>query len=57
MPQVVPREHQTVPVCHGGDDVAAPPLEVFKARLDGARCSLSCWGAPSPQQGLELDGL
>jgi len=35
----------------------APSLEVPEVRLNGALGSLIWWGATSPQQGPELDGL
>ena len=37
--------------------VDTPSLEMLKARLDGAVGSLCWWGAASPWQGSELDGL
>ena len=38
--------------------VAAPSLEVFKARVDGALSSLVWWKMSLPMaEGLELDGL
>jgi len=37
--------------------VGAPSLEVLKARLEGARGSLSWWRHPAHRRGLELDGL
>ena len=37
--------------------VGAPSLEVLKARLDVALDSLSWWGQPSHNRGLELDDL
>ena len=39
------------------DAVDAPPLEVLKARLDGALGSLSLWVAASPWQEVGQGGL
>ena len=35
--------------------VAAPSLEVLKAKLGGVLGSLIWWRATSPQQGVEID--
>lgn len=34
-----------------------PSLEVFESRLDGVLGSLTWWGTPCSQQGLEQDDL
>jgi len=40
-----------------GEAVAAPSLEMFKARLDGALGNLVWWEVSRPWQGVGLDGL
>lgn len=39
------------------EDVDAPSMSAFKARLDGALGTLFKWGVTSPKQGVELGGL